>query len=200
MRRDLRRRGRRCATRRSRAAGRRRLSRRYPIVLVLVRGRRARRRGRRLRSSRRRRSCRRRRMADLGLRMRRWRSGRRRMGRRWRSRVRRRRGHRRRRGMGRRSCGRSRTRRRRSRGRSRRWRRSHGRTGRRRCCSGWSCGCRRGLRWRPLRLRLSVGTEFFLGLRDDDRRRLRMRRGACELHHRQSRSGEQHETKVFHDD
>ena len=61
------------------------------------------------------------------------------------------------------------------------------------------CWCRRALgRW-PLGLRLSVGTEFFLGLRDDDRRRLRMRSGACELHHRQSRGGEQHEAKFFHD-
>jgi hypothetical protein len=29
---------------------------------------------------------------------------------------------------------------------------------------------------------------------------LRMRRSCSELHHRQSRSSEQHETKIFHDD
>jgi hypothetical protein len=71
-----------------------------------------------------------------------------------------------------------------------------GRRRRRRC---GLCRRGRGLRRRSLWLRLSVGTEFFLGLRDDDRRRLRMRSRACELHHRQSGSSEQHEAKVFHD-
>ena len=65
---------------------------------------------------------------------------------------------------------------------------------------------RRGRRWRRPRRRslwrrlgLSVGTDFAL-LRDDDRRRLRVRCGACERHRRNSRRGQQHETKFCHDD
>ena len=47
---------------------------------------------------------------------------------------------------------------------------------------------------------LSVGADFFLGLRDDERRGLRMRCGDCKLRRRQSGRGKQHEAKVCHDD
>ena len=155
-------------------------------VLVFALGRCARRRRRRVRRGGRSRGSRRRRMADLGLRVRRRRGRRGGMG------LRRRR---RRRGVRlRRWCGRCRVGLRRRRGGSGmgRWRgwRSMGRRGRR----------GRRLRRRCLWLRLSVGTEFFLGLGNDDRRRLRMRNGACELHRGQSGGGEQHETKMGHDD
>lgn len=72
-----------------------------------------------------------------------------------------------------------------------RWRRG------RRCRvrSGRRC-LRRFLRWL---LRFSVRAQFWLGLRDHERRRaLRMRCGACELHRSQSRGGKQHEAKIGH--
>ena len=48
-------------------------------------------------------------------------------------------------------------------------------------------------------LRFSVGADFFLGLRDDERRGLRMRCGDRKLRHRQSGRGKQHDAKVCHD-
>ena len=83
-------------------------------------------------------------------------------------------------------------------------RRGRGR-GTRRGGGGRRCGMRRrgALRLSLWRLsRLSVGTEFTgrRGLRHYDRRRLRVRRCACEMHRRQSRGGKQRETKVCHDD
>jgi hypothetical protein len=198
--RDLRRRGRRRARK---PRTRRRLAGRYPFTLVFVRGRRARRRGRCMGRGRRR--CGRgwRRMADFGLRMRRCRRSRMRRG--WRRRrgwVLRRCGMRRRCRPGRRRCGRSGTRRWSGGGRTWRRRSSRGRVWR--CRGGGPCRSWGGLRRRALRFRLSVGTEFFLGLGHDDLgnddrcRGLRMRRGGCERRHRQSGRGEQHETKVFH--
>jgi hypothetical protein len=130
----------------------------------------------------------------------------------WRRRRRRMRGRcgrrrRRRRPCGGCGCGRWRSRA----GRSRRWR------GRmlRRCRGGrwrgrvlrragrWSCGLLRRRAWRrSLRrlLRSSFGASFvLLRLRDDERRILRMRCGACDLRHRQRSCGKQHKTKVYHD-
>jgi hypothetical protein len=98
--------------------------------------------------------------------------------------------------------------RRRRRGGRRRTRRSSGRRrGMRRS------GCRRsGMRWCAFgrcALRLSLGRLFGLSvgadfasrrLCHDDRRGLGVRWRAHEVHRRQRRSGEQHETKVCHDD
>jgi hypothetical protein len=96
----------------------------------------------------------------------------------------------------------------------RRWRRwgRHARRGRRRRRRRMWRRCGRGpgrrrrgrcrLRRRcPLRrlLGLSVGAEFFLGLRHDHRRAFRMRRRGCQLHRRERGRGEQQETKVCHD-
>jgi hypothetical protein len=94
----------------------------------------------------------------------------------------------------------------RARGRGCGWRRRRGalRGGR-----GWRCGRRPwSLRWRALLFvlasgpRLSIGPHFALGasLRHDHRRDLRVRRRAGEMHGRQSRGGEQHETKFCHGD
>lgn len=93
----------------------------------------------------------------------------------------------------------------------RRWRRC--RTGRR-GCSGWRrrwprrcrSGRRRGLwsssgRWALWRLLgSSVGTELFLCLRHHQRRALRMRWRASELHRCEGCRGKQHEAKFGHDD
>jgi hypothetical protein len=45
----------------------------------------------------------------------------------------------------------------------------------------------------------SVGTEFFFGLRHNQRRGLRMRWRASKLHRRQSGGGKQQQTKFCHD-
>ena len=103
----------------------------------------------------------------------------------------------------RRRCGGGRCRMRRRSGRRSRVRRCG------RCCRGrrgmgrrWGSFGRRALLlslWRLLRF--SVGTEFALWrLCDDDRSGLRVRRRGREVHRRQSRGGEQRETKVCHDD
>lgn len=179
--------------------GRRCLPRRLSLALTF--SRRTRGRSRWPGRGRRSRACGWRRTSDLGLRVRRRRS------RRSDARLDRRRGMWCGRGRGRRRdtrwrcCGRCGMRRRRGRSsvrcrcrRSRVWcRRGGGSSMRRRCC-------RRLCALRLRVLRLSVRPQFFPGLRDDDRRRLRMGYGACELHRRQSRGGEQHETKVCHDD
>lgn len=89
----------------------------------------------------------------------------------------------------------------------RRWRRCRMRRRRRRrgCRPGWRRRCgggRRGTRRRcSLRrlLGLSVGTKFFLGLRHDQRRGLRMRRQGYQLHRRKRGRGEQQEAKLCHD-
>ena len=77
--------------------------------------------------------------------------------------------------------------------------------GRSRRCCGWRRRCRRARGGRRA-LGASFGGCFgfpsgpslWLGLRDHERRALRMRCGACELHRGQSRRGKQHETKVGH--
>jgi hypothetical protein len=77
---------------------------------------------------------------------------------------------------------------------------------RRRCCSGrrrWrraSCRrrrCRRALR-RLLRFSIRADFALWLSLRDNDRRGLRMRCGACEWHRGESCRGKQHEAKLSH--
>jgi hypothetical protein len=88
--------------------------------------------------------------------------------------------------------------------RRRRWWRCPGRRWRRRCGPGWrrSCCWRRRARRRRSLLRLlgfSVGTDFASALRHHQRRGLRMRWRAGELHCRKRGRGEQHETKVCHD-
>jgi hypothetical protein len=77
------------------------------------------------------------------------------------------------------------------------WRSSGRRSGMRWCAFG-RCALRLSLR----RLfGLSVGADFARGrLCHDDRRGLRVRWRAHEVHRRQRRSGEQHETKFCHDD
>jgi hypothetical protein len=45
----------------------------------------------------------------------------------------------------------------------------------------------------------SIGTKFFLGLRHNQRRGLRVRRRAYKLHRRQSGGGKQQQTKFCHD-
>jgi hypothetical protein len=170
------------------------------------------RRGRR-RGRRRRRSSRRRTPRSPGRGARgwggRWRSSRRRRRRRrmWRWRRRRRGTHR---------C-RGRWRRRFRRGGRRRRRRLPNLGLRRRRCGPWwrsgtrgrarmRCGCGRRALWRSLGLALwwpfgpSLGTDFALRLRNDDRPGLRLRRRARELHRRQGGRGKQRDTKVCHDD
>jgi hypothetical protein len=138
----------------------------------------------------------------------RWRSSRRRRRRMWRWRRRRRRTHR---------C-RGRWRRRFRRGGRRRRRRlpNLGLRRRRRRGPWWRsgtrgrarmrCGCGRRALWRSLGLALwwpfgpSLGTDFALRLRNDDRPGLRLRRRARELHRRQGGRGKQRDTKVCHDD
>ncbi len=68
---------------------------------------------------------------------------------------------------------------------------------RRRC--GWRGGARRRCLRCFLRLWLSVGAKLFFGLCHNQRRVLRMRWHACELHRRKSCRGKQHETKFCHD-
>jgi hypothetical protein len=120
--------------------------------------------------------------------------GRRRRGRR---RARRRRcgrrryGLRRRRGGGRRGT-------RRSSGRRRGMRRRGCRRSGMRWCAFGRCALRLSLRWL---FGLSVGADFARRrLCHDDRRGLGVGWRAHEVHRRQRRSGEQHETKVCHDD
>jgi hypothetical protein len=109
--------------------------------------------------------------------------------------------------MRRRRCGR----RGRRRGMRRRWcRRSRGYGGRGRCWPGRGC-CGRSRRRRAGRCRsclrglfgrllgFSIGTKFFLGLRHNHRRGLRVRWRASKLHRRQSGGGKQQQTKFCHD-
>jgi hypothetical protein len=90
--------------------------------------------------------------------------------------------------------------RRRRRGRRGRWLwcRSCG-VRRRSCGLGW-CRVRRRCLWRFFRLWLAIRADFVLRLRHNQRRGLRMRRRAYELHCRKSRRSEQRETKFCHDD
>jgi hypothetical protein len=107
----------------------------------------------------------------------------------WRRRLRRSRGRSRWLRMLRRCCGR--------RWHMHRGRRSRRRGMRRRCCCGWHrVRRRRSLR---RRLRLSVGTKFFLRLRHNYRRGLRVRWNSHELQCRESGRGKQHKTKFCHD-
>ena len=88
-------------------------------------------------------------------------------------------------------------------GRRRSGRRGMWRGGCRWCWMRGRCGWRGGARWRCLRcflrLWLSVGAKLFLGLCHNQRRVLRMRWHANELHRRKSCRGKQHETKFCHD-